>query len=280
MRARLIVTTIVVGGFALAIGAIALAGKPTAPGHVEVPRTSGPSSRITSTSSTSSRTSTSASRTASPTRAAGRGPCVLRTQLGTDADDHGRDPGDPLERARSSSAGRSRSRTTRATRSSPSRPSRPSSSTRRTTTGTRPTSRGSRCGKGSPSGHRRRRKLDQGRLLPPRSLQPHGQRPHERKAFWDCYTSYQGISVGWVDQYHQATDGQQVDLTGLPNATDYYLVSTTNPTGAFLEQDKTNNTAWVKLTLSTDSSGNRKVTVTDHSPCESPGMCGEVSPNR
>jgi len=104
--------------------------------------------------------------------------------------------------------------------------------------------------------------------------------PTSGKTFWDCYTSYQGISVGWVDQYHQATGGQQVDLTGLPNATDYYLVSTTNPTGAFLEQDKTNNTAWVKFTLSTDSSGNRKFTVTDHSPCESPGMCGEVSPNR
>ena len=38
MRARLIVTTIVVGGFALALGAIALAGKPTRAGHVEVPR--------------------------------------------------------------------------------------------------------------------------------------------------------------------------------------------------------------------------------------------------
>ena len=57
-------------------------------------------------------------------------------------------------------------------------------------------------------------------------------------------------------------------------------MSTTNPTGAFLEQNKTNNTAWAKFTLSTDSSGNRKVTVTDHSPCESPGMCGELSPNR
>ena len=104
--------------------------------------------------------------------------------------------------------------------------------------------------------------------------------PTSGKTFWDCYTSYQGISVGWVDQYHQATDGQQVDLTGLPNAADYYLVSTTNPTGAFLEQDKTNNTAWVKFTLSTDSNGNRKVSVTGHSPCESPGMCGDVSPNR
>jgi len=104
--------------------------------------------------------------------------------------------------------------------------------------------------------------------------------PTSEKTFWDCYTGYQGISVGWVDQYHQSTDGQQVDLTGLPNGDDYYLVSTTNPTGGFLEQDKTNNTAWVRFTLSAESNGNRKVTVTDHSPCENPGMCGERSTNR
>ena len=108
-----------------------------------------------------------------------------------------------------------------------------------------------------------------------------GNAPTSAKTFWDCYTSYQGVSVGWVDQYHQATDGQQVDLTGLPNRTDYYLVSTTNPTGAFLEQSKTNNTAWVRFTLSADSSGNRKVTITGNSPCEpGTGLCGERSTNR
>ena len=104
--------------------------------------------------------------------------------------------------------------------------------------------------------------------------------PTSEKTFWDCYTSYQGISVGWVDQYHQATDGQQVDLTGVADAKDYYLVSTTNPTGAFLEEDETNNAAWVKFTLSSSSNGNRKVTVTGHSPCENPGLCGERSANR
>ena len=41
--------------------------------------------------------------------------------------------------------------------------------------------------------------------------------PTSQKTFWDCYTSYQGVSAGWVDQYHQATDGQEVDLTGIPN---------------------------------------------------------------
>ena len=108
-----------------------------------------------------------------------------------------------------------------------------------------------------------------------------GNAPTSSKTFWDCYTSYQGVSAGWVDQYHQATDGQQVDLTGLPNGNDYYLVSTTNPWGAFLEKDKTNNTAWVRFTLATDSNGNRKVTVTSTSPCEpGTGLCGERSTNR
>jgi hypothetical protein len=104
--------------------------------------------------------------------------------------------------------------------------------------------------------------------------------PSSERVFFDCYTSYQGISVGWVDQYHQATTGQQVDLTGVPNGKDYYLVSTANADRVFLEQDYGNNTAWVRFTLSSDSNGNRKVTATASSPCGSPGLCGENSTNR
>jgi lysyl oxidase len=104
--------------------------------------------------------------------------------------------------------------------------------------------------------------------------------PASERVFFDCYTSYQGISVGWVDQYHQATSGQEVDLTGVPNATDYYLVSTANAERVFLERDYTNNTAWVKFTLSQSSNGNRKVTVTATSPCSTPGLCGANSTNR
>ncbi len=104
--------------------------------------------------------------------------------------------------------------------------------------------------------------------------------PNRERVFWDCANSYQGISVGWVDQYHQSTEGQQLDLTGVAEADDYYLVSTANYAGIFAETDKTNNSAWVKFRLYQDSNGNRKVEVTDHSPCESPGMCGERSTNR
>lgn len=42
----------------------------------------------------------------------------------------------------------------------------------------------------------------------------------------------------------------------------------------------TNNTAWVRFTLSGDRGGNRKIVVTAHSPCDSPGPCGERSTNR
>jgi hypothetical protein len=105
--------------------------------------------------------------------------------------------------------------------------------------------------------------------------------PTAERVFFDCYTSYQGISSGWVDQYHQATDGQQVDLTGVANADDYYLVSTANYAGVFKETNYTNNTAWVKFRLYQDSKGNRKVAVTDHSPCEEgTGLCGEGTTNR
>jgi hypothetical protein len=104
--------------------------------------------------------------------------------------------------------------------------------------------------------------------------------PSAERTFFDCYTSFQGIQSGWVDQYHQSTTGQQLDMTGVPVANDYYLVSTSNYARRFVESDYTNNTAWVKFRLYKDSKGNRKVQVTDHSPCESPGMCGERSTNR
>ncbi len=103
--------------------------------------------------------------------------------------------------------------------------------------------------------------------------------PTKERGYWDCYTGYQGISPGWVDQYHQATVGQQLDLTGAPEGV-YYLVSTSNPAGVFLETDPANNTAWTSFWLRRDSKGNPKITLIDHSACESPGMCGERSTNR
>ena len=40
--------------------------------------------------------------------------------------------------------------------------------------------------------------------------------PTTERTYWECETSFQGISPGWVDQYHQSLEGQQLDLTGAP----------------------------------------------------------------
>jgi len=101
----------------------------------------------------------------------------------------------------------------------------------------------------------------------------------EGRTYWDCDGELQGISVGWVDQYHHALEGQQINLTRVPEGV-YYLVSTANPDGNFLEQDPKNNTAWVSFRLSRDSMGNPKITEIAHSPCDTPGMCGEQATNR
>jgi Lysyl oxidase len=99
------------------------------------------------------------------------------------------------------------------------------------------------------------------------------------RVFWECATSFQGISPDWVDQYHQSTVGQQLDITGVADG-DYYLVSTSNFARRFVESDYTNNTAWVKFHLGHDSNGNRKVTELGHSQCETAALCGEGAPNR
>ena len=106
-----------------------------------------------------------------------------------------------------------------------------------------------------------------------------GNAPTKERAYWDCATSYQGISVGWVDQYHHSLEGQQLDLTGVA-AGRYYLVSTANYAQTFLEQDVTNNSAWVSFDVRYDATGNAKLSLVDHSPCATPGLCGAGAPNR
>lgn len=100
-----------------------------------------------------------------------------------------------------------------------------------------------------------------------------------QRTYWDCFPDqHQGISAGWGDQYHQATEGQELDITGAPPGI-YYLVSTANPDGNFLETTTSNNTAWTSFRLTRSSQGNPKVTEIAHSPC-SGTLCGEGIPNR
>jgi len=99
------------------------------------------------------------------------------------------------------------------------------------------------------------------------------------RTYWDCINSFQGISPGWVDQYHQSLEGQELDVTGAPVGV-YYLVSTSNPEALFLESNLANNTAWLSFRLSRDSKGNPKIAQVAHSPCATVALCGGETANR
>jgi hypothetical protein len=107
-----------------------------------------------------------------------------------------------------------------------------------------------------------------------------GNSPDNERVYNSCDSGVQGISPGWVDQYHMATEGQSIDITKAP-AGKYYLVSTANPEKFFVEVDngEEDNKAWVSFDLSRDSTGNPKIAITGHSDC-SDGLCGEDFPNR
>jgi hypothetical protein len=111
-----------------------------------------------------------------------------------------------------------------------------------------------------------------------------GNSPDNERGYSSCDSGVQGISPGWVDQYHMALEGQSIDITGMPVGT-YYLVSKANPgdkanpDGFFFEKKLDNNEAWVRFILLSDSNGNRKIEITGHSPCAD-GLCGEDFPNR
>ena len=102
------------------------------------------------------------------------------------------------------------------------------------------------------------------------------------RVYFDCFGAFHGVSVGWTDQYHHATDGQALDVTGLVAGTEYFLVSVTNADGRFVESVYDNNTAWQGFKVSRDSKGNPRLIVTEnHSPCEpGTGLCGEQTANR
>ena len=98
----------------------------------------------------------------------------------------------------------------------------------------------------------------------------------KERVYWDCF-GVQGISKGWVDQYHQATEGQELDITGV-DAGRYYLVSTANPDKTMIESNYLNNTAWISFDLKRDKQGHPKITVVGNSVCTG-GLCG-YSTNR
>lgn len=111
--------------------------------------------------------------------------------------------------------------------------------------------------------------------------------PRSDKVYWDCETDLQGIQPGWADQYHQSVEGNEIDITNVPDG-EYLLVHQWNPDGLFVDEDNTNNESWVKFTLEqpNNGNGNRKVTITgEYAPeCDTqngttPGICGDIKKN-
>jgi hypothetical protein len=96
------------------------------------------------------------------------------------------------------------------------------------------------------------------------------------KYYFDCNAELQGISVGYGDEYHHATHGQEVDITTLPPGI-YYLTHEADPTNKWLELDDSNNTSWTKFRLRRDSnSGNGLIDWLEDSPCTGIA-CGNTS---
>jgi hypothetical protein len=110
-------------------------------------------------------------------------------------------------------------------------------------------------------------------------IQLEGNSPTGDRTYFECFPdAAQGISAGWGDQYHHSLEGQELAITGAKPGI-YYLVSTANPEGTFIETTTTNNTAWTSFRLSRDSNGNAKIAEISHSPC-SGWQCGESLQNR
>jgi hypothetical protein len=65
-----------------------------------------------------------------------------------------------------------------------------------------------------------------------------------------CNNTFQGISVGWNDVYGSSLDGQQIDVTGLPNG-DYWLEVVVDPMNHIQEGNEENNTTRIPITITT-----------------------------
>jgi len=101
------------------------------------------------------------------------------------------------------------------------------------------------------------------------------------RTYFDCAGAFHGVSVDWADQYRHSVDDQDLDITGVEDGKEYFLVSTTNAGGNFIESDKGNNRAWQGFRVFRDSNGNPKIVLTGHSPCVlGTGLCGEQTANR
>lgn len=103
--------------------------------------------------------------------------------------------------------------------------------------------------------------------------------PNNERAYSDCNGQFQGVSPGWMDQYHQELEGQEMDVTNVPTGY-YFIVVTANPGHHFIETNFDNNQAWILIFYNNDNKGNPKMQIINQSSCSDyPGLC-QYSPNR
>jgi len=94
------------------------------------------------------------------------------------------------------------------------------------------------------------------------------------RVYFDCDGVFQGISVGWGDEYHHSTPLQDMNITGIPAGV-YYLTHLANPAGNWRKSNYTNNDSWVALKI-TRKGANPEVTVLSKAPCP---VTDPLSPN-
>lgn len=87
------------------------------------------------------------------------------------------------------------------------------------------------------------------------------------KTYFECGADLQGISVGYGDEYHHSTHGQEIEITTVPAGT-YYLTHDADPVNKWAETRDDNNFSWVKFTLTRDASSNQaKIEIVEESAC-------------
>jgi hypothetical protein len=73
--------------------------------------------------------------------------------------------------------------------------------------------------------------------------------------FHNCSSTIQGLSVGWADTYSKDLDGQNIDITNVPDGV-YWLEAQVDPDTAMLESRDTNNASRVLVVIGNPSPAN------------------------
>jgi hypothetical protein len=91
------------------------------------------------------------------------------------------------------------------------------------------------------------------------------------RGYQTCTPTLQGISVGWADVYGAQVPDQFLNVTNLAPG-DYYLITRFDPTQKFLDANRSNDVAWVHLSMNPQA---YQVQRLDESGRYSPSVTGD-----